>query len=105
MKIDEVVGSDQKAQWGFLKNIVNIDRFFSAGPAAAPAAGAAPPPPDAMFVQLDLTDANRATLDAQATEISTLTAEVQRLTTEEQTTRDSYMAAETAKRTEVMLPY
>ena len=37
-----------EARWGFLKNIVNIDRFFSAGrhaPAAAPHAGTPPPPP------------------------------------------------------------
>lgn len=36
-----------EARWGFLKNIVNIDRFFSAGhhdPAAAPPAGTPPPP-------------------------------------------------------------
>ena len=33
-----------KAKWGFLKNIVNIDRFFAAGgPAPAPEAPTAEP--------------------------------------------------------------
>jgi hypothetical protein len=61
------VGVDQQSQWGFLKNIVNIDRFFSSGDHSAPAA-----PEDSTFVQLNVTPEEQKTLDDQAAEIETL---------------------------------
>jgi hypothetical protein len=64
------VGADQKSQWGFLKNIVNIDRFFSSGGSA---------PPNAGFIQLSVSPTDQTTLDEQSNRIEALMAEVEQL--------------------------
>ena len=38
-------GQQVDAKWGFLKNIVNIDRFFSSGTSASSSSYTPPPPP------------------------------------------------------------
>lgn len=90
----ELVMIDQK--WGFLKNIVNIDRFFAAG---------GDRPDNSTFIQLDLSTEEKKTLDEQAEEITRLTEEIKTITEETNTVREEYRTAEEQKRNETYSPY
>lgn len=81
------VGVDQESQWGFLKNIVNIDRFFSSGDHT---------PSDATFVQLSVSPADQETLDAQSKEIEDLLKEVEDLTKAEEELNRTHQENQTA---------
>jgi hypothetical protein len=72
------VGVDQESQWGFLKNIVNIDRFFSSGDHHSTE------PEESSFVQLKVSPEDQTKLDEQAAEIEDLLKTVQDLTTAEE---------------------